>query len=147
MPSYLEYEVALLLAKYGKTAVLNALAAKMQFSHEELEALLKEIPSRKPRERASKLPSASAAVDEIIRQHPSKAPLLRKLHDRFQNRSFLPEFRDVRRFLEQHTGGSVRLGRGRSRPGRYSICWPTLTCRSWKHSVTLNRMASFPRWE
>src|SRR5262245_17264202 len=112
MPAYLEYEVALLLAKYGKAAVLNALAAKIQLSQDELESLLKEIPSRKPRGQSSKSPPASAAIDEIIRQHPSKARLLRTLHDRFQKRSFLPELRDVRRFLEQHTRA---LGATRSR--------------------------------
>ncbi len=108
---YLEYEVALLLAKYGKDAVLHALAGKMQLSHEELESLLKQLPSRKPRGR-SRDRTPMDSIDEIIRAHPAKAKCLRALNARFQNRTFLPELRDVRRFFEQH---SRSLGSSKSR--------------------------------
>jgi hypothetical protein len=110
--TYLEYEVALLFAKYGKSAVLNALATKMQLSPEELESLLQEIPSKKAQARSRKTPAAVDSIAEIVREHPAKAHLVRTLHGRFQNRTFLPELRDVRRFFEQH---SRNLGAIKSR--------------------------------
>jgi hypothetical protein len=100
---YLDYEVALLLAKYGKDAVLNALAQKVQLSHEELESLLKELPNKKPGARSKRRPSVVDSIDQLSREHPTKAHLLRTLHGRFQNRTFLTELRDVRRFFEQHS--------------------------------------------
>jgi len=110
--TYLEYEVAVLLAQYGKNAVLNALATKMQLSQEELELFLKEIPSKKVSARSRKTSATIDSIDEIIQEHPAKTEQLRKLHGRFQNRTFLPELRDVRRFFERH---SRDLGATKSR--------------------------------
>lgn len=100
---YLDYEVALLLAKYGKDAVFNALARRIQLSHEELELLLKEIPVKKTPARSGRSGSVGDLIDQLTRDHPTKAHLLRTLHGRFQNRTFLPELRDVKRFFEQHS--------------------------------------------
>jgi hypothetical protein len=110
--SYLDYEVALLLAKYGKSAVLNALAAKMQLSLDELESQLKQIPNKKRRGRSSKNPASAGSIEDLIRQHPEKETLLRELQGHFQRRAFLPELRDVRRFFEQN---SRDLGAPKSR--------------------------------
>jgi hypothetical protein len=110
--THLEHEVGLLLAKYGKKAVLDALATKVQLPHEELESLLKRMPSKKSRAHSRKTPIASESMDDLIREHPAKTPFLRTLHGRFQNRTFLPELRDVRRFFEQH---SRTLGAAKSR--------------------------------
>lgn len=110
--TYLEYEVALLLAKYGKDAVLQALAAKIQLSQGELELLLNEIPMKKVSARSRKAATNMDAIGELTQEHPEKAEQLRKLHSRFQMRTFLPELRDVRRFFEQH---SRNLGRIKSR--------------------------------
>ena len=109
---FLEYEVALLLAKYGKEPVLRMLAEKLACPQMELEALLTDIEKKKvapPRYRA--VPTADR-LETIISQHPEKANQLRVLNSRFQNRTFLPELRDVRRFFEQH---SRTLGQTKSR--------------------------------
>jgi hypothetical protein len=105
--NYLEYEVALLLAKYGKNAVLHALATKMQLSQEQLELVLKEMPSKKPGSRRPTPPLES--IDQIIQEHPEKASFLRALQRRFQSRTFLPELRDVRRFFERHSRNVATL--------------------------------------
>jgi hypothetical protein len=110
--TYLEYEVALLLAKYGKDAVLKALAPKLQLSHEELESILNELPRKKESVRSRKVPANIDSIDDFTREHPEKAEYLRKLHDRFQKRTFLPELRDVKRFFERQ---SWDLGRIKSR--------------------------------
>jgi hypothetical protein len=121
--TYLAYEVALLLAKYGKNAVLNELATKMQLTHAELESLLMEIPIKKGLARSKKASAAVDSIDEIIRQHPAKAHFLRTLQARFQNRTFLPELRDVRRFLERH---STDLGSTKSRTESFPLLFKLL---------------------
>lgn len=110
--TYLQYEVALLLAKYGKNAVLSALAEKVKLSHEQLESLLKELPTKKAPRHARKSSATVDSIEEMVRDHPAKAHLLRTLHGRFRNRTFLPELRDVRGFFEQH---SRNLGATKSR--------------------------------
>jgi hypothetical protein len=75
----------------------------MSTSPEELEKLLQKLPTSKPGPRPSKRPSAQELVDELVQAHPDKANMLRILHGRFENRSFLPELRDVKRFFEQRT--------------------------------------------
>jgi len=102
-PKFLEYEVVLLLAKYGKSTVLHALAQKINVTPEELETLLQKLPTSKSGSSPSKKPSAQELVGELAQAHPEKANMLRTLHGRFENRSFLPELRDVKRFFEQRT--------------------------------------------
>jgi hypothetical protein len=99
---FLEYEVALLLAKYGKTAVLDALARKLQLTPGQLEAILQTPINEKPTSRSKKKPSSADFVAQLAQEYPSKAQFLRTLHIRFGNRTFLPELRDVKRFFEEH---------------------------------------------
>ncbi|HZT82764.1 MAG TPA: hypothetical protein VFA26_21215 [Gemmataceae bacterium] len=99
---FLDYEVALLLAKYGKTAVLDALARKVQLTPGELEAILQGPVREKPAASSRKKPSLADLVAELAGENPGKAEYLRILYARFGNRTFLPELRDVRRFLEEH---------------------------------------------
>ena len=108
--TYLDHEVALLLAKYGSKAVLAALARNMQLSPDELESLLKKLPSKKPAARSRKSPAPVDPIEQLIQQHPAKARYFRSLQVRFQSRTFLPELRDVRRFFEQHSQalGSIK---------------------------------------
>ena len=107
---FLEYEVVLLLAKYGKNALLHALAQKISVTPEELETLLQKLPASKLGSRPTKRPSAQELISELAQAHPDKANMLRTLHGRFENRSFLPELRDVKRFFEQrtHTLGAAK---------------------------------------
>lgn len=114
---FLKYEVSLLLAKYGRTGVLNALAEKLNCSETELEELLAEINKHKTAPHVSRTASTSEQLDEVIAKHPEKATQLRTLNTRFQNRTFLPELRDVRRFFEQHSQSHGYL---KSRPASFS---------------------------
>lgn len=99
---FLDYEVALLLAKYGKTALLAALARKLQLTPEQLEGILQTPLNDKPVARSRKRPSPVDLVAQLAQEHPNKAQLLRTLHGRLENRTFLGELRDVRRFFERH---------------------------------------------
>jgi hypothetical protein len=109
---FLDYEVALLLAKYGKTALLAALARHLQLTPDELDALLQKAPNNKAEARPRKRQTPVDMLAELVEEYPNKAQLLRTLHRRFGNRTFLPELRDVRRFFEQH---DRPLGSSRSR--------------------------------
>lgn len=109
---FLKYEASLLLARYGRDAVLRAMAEKLNCSQTELESALAEIERQRPAVRRSRAVASFEAVESIVREHPAKAKQLRSLHDQFQNRTFLPELRDVRRFFEEH---SQNLGHEKSR--------------------------------
>lgn len=100
-PQFLDYEVALLLAKYGKTALLKALAEKINLTPEQLESILQSPPTQSGGPRSRKKLSASDVVEALAQEHPEKAQFLRVLQARFENRGFLPELRDVKRFFEQ----------------------------------------------
>ena len=101
---YLDYEIALLLAKYGRVAVSRALAQKVNMTPEELEATLQALPARnnvnapRPRERKH----LSSVIEELTKTRPEKAHALHDLAARFENRRFLPELRHIKRFFEQH---------------------------------------------
>lgn len=98
---FLEYEVALLLAKYGKGAVLSVLAKQLNQTVEQLESTLQNLPSGKPSHRAGKRPTLDDVVAQLAQQHSGKAPLLRTLQARLENRSLFPELKDVKRFFDR----------------------------------------------
>jgi len=98
----LDYEVALLLAKYGKNGLLGALAKQLELTPEQLEAFLQSPPAPKSDARSTKRPTLSDFVMQLSQEHPDKAEVLRTLYGRLENRTFLPELRDVRRFFDRH---------------------------------------------
>jgi hypothetical protein len=98
---FLDYEVALLLAKYGKTALLKVLSQKINLTPEQLESILQTPPTHNRVTHPSKKKSVSDIVDALAQEHPDKAQFLRELQVRFEDRNFLPELRDVKRFFEQ----------------------------------------------
>ncbi len=101
---FLDYEVALLLAKHGERALLGALAKQLKLTPEQLEAFLQSPLARKSGTRSTRRPFLSDLVTQLAQEHPNKAEALRTLYSRLENRSFLPELRDVRRFLDRHRG-------------------------------------------
>lgn len=102
-PRFLHYEVALLLAQYGRSAVLGALAGQLKLSEAELDAVLNALPAKGSNAARSKKPmSVEESIEATLAKHPGKADHLRKIRSRFENRLFLPDLRDVKRFCEQH---------------------------------------------
>ncbi|MBI3941137.1 MAG: hypothetical protein HY315_09900 [Acidobacteria bacterium] len=113
---FLDYELALLLAKYGRKAVVTALSQKLNLSLEQLEATLRDLDSEEtPSHRATKARNVPK-IETLVAQYPEKAEPLQVLTERFQCESFLPELRDVRRFFEQY---SRNLGHVKSRAASY----------------------------
>ncbi len=108
----LDYEIALLLAKHGEKRVITSLARRLGALPDELERKLNELNEVKPRTSSRKPVDVSRAVQSIVAEYPEKASSLRTLFTRFQNKTFLPELKDVRRFFDRH---SHALGRVKSR--------------------------------
>ena len=100
--NYLQYEIILLLAQYDERQVLNALASHMQISPDILEERLREITQLKPRVTTKKHSDPAAIIESLVTQHPDKAESLKILFSRFQNRTFLPELKDVKRFYNRY---------------------------------------------
>ena len=110
--NYLQYEIILLLAKYGERHVLNALASHLHMSADVLEARLREMTQLKPRVTTKKHSDSSAFIESLIVQHQDKAEYLKTLFSRFQNKTFLPELKDVKRFYNRY---ATDLGKLKSR--------------------------------
>jgi hypothetical protein len=100
--SFVDYEVALMLAKYGKRTLLDALAQKIQMTPEQLEVVLRDPPKKRAVPHARKEFSSADLLNGLAHDDSDKRGVLRRLHERFLNRTFLPNLRDVKRFLERH---------------------------------------------
>jgi hypothetical protein len=108
----LEYEITLLLAKHGEKRVITSLAARLGVTPEELRHKLTGLNDVKPRTSARKPVDLSRILDSIVAEKPEKASYLTLLLARFQNRTFLPELKDVKRFFDRH---SHAVGAAKSR--------------------------------
>lgn len=100
----LRFHLALILAQYGDKAVLEGLSLLLNASPMDLRAKLVEFETNGAVKGKSRPRSANSAetVQALINSAPEKADLLREFQERFFNRTFLPELRDVRRFLDRH---------------------------------------------
>jgi hypothetical protein len=95
----LEYEFALLLLRHGRQSVLEALSRRIEMPAEELEALVKNLPQ--PSRQQKRKRTGSFSIERFVESHPEKADVLRQLHSRFENRTFLPELKDVKRVFDR----------------------------------------------
>jgi len=103
----LAVDVAVLLARYGEKRVVSELARLRSVQSEDLEVLLKEAATLKAR---SALPRKRPDTDALVRtlrgKHPERSKELDTLYTRYQSGTFLPELKDVKRFLGRF--GDVR---------------------------------------
>lgn len=100
---FLEYEVVLMLAKYGEKKVLSAIAKKLGLSYEEIENKLRKIDEIRPKKPRSKPSESGPTIEALLAQYPNKRKYLEILFTRFQNKTFLPEFRQIKQFFERRT--------------------------------------------
>jgi hypothetical protein len=100
----LRWHIALLLLEHGESAVLESLGGLVGQAPDNLEKMLHNI-SNIGHGRTKRAPTTKrlASIDALLERHPEKAPLVRSLKDRYDNRTLLPELKDVRRFLERHS--------------------------------------------
>jgi hypothetical protein len=108
---YLSLHLSLLLAQHGEPSVLEALAPLLGSSPADLHARLvdvRKIGHSRPKKKAE-APKAGASFEALLAEHPEKADVLRKIQARFVARTYLPELKDVRRFLDRHGQPSTSL--------------------------------------
>ena len=99
MNELLDIDVRLLLVRYGRTKVLQALARLSEQTAEDLERQLQMIEHKPERKRTP--PSIMDLVGAAAQDRPEITEALRALAVRFENRTFLPQLRDVQRFLDR----------------------------------------------
>jgi hypothetical protein len=102
MDDLLKLDVQLLLLRYGRRKVLDMLATLGEQTGEqlELELELRTAQGRRTK-RVRKKSSAVEVLPEISSPTPEVAEALRVLATRYENRMFLPQIRDVQRFLDR----------------------------------------------
>jgi len=103
--NFLSIDVRLMLARYGRALVLKAIAEALRISEGDLEAELTSA-IEKPVPTARKAPFA---VSELKIDDPDILSALLALEGRYKNRTFLPELRDVNRFLERNGRPGQRM--------------------------------------
>jgi hypothetical protein len=108
-PNLLDYEILLLLAKYGEKETVCALARNLGLPPDEIERRFQRLKELKPKTPSRKRADPRKAVESLIQEHPEKADHLETLLQRFENKTFLPELRDVRRFFHQHSRDLVNI--------------------------------------
>jgi hypothetical protein len=113
----LDIDVQLLVLRHGRQQVLAALARLVEQTPDQLEQQLQAM-GQKPAASRRKAPKPSlveVATSECINRAEIVEPL-RALAVAFENRSFLPNLRDVQRFLDR-TGASPRKLKSRAVAG------------------------------
>ena len=101
----LDLSLRLLVAQHGQARVLEALSAIQEV---DLDAIRSEIEACGNKTRGGKtqrLPR-KRIEDEIRKAQPDSheaQAVIRKLAHAYENKEFLPELRDVRRFMEAHS--------------------------------------------
>jgi DNA-binding transcriptional regulator YbjK len=121
----LDIELRFLIHRYGKQRILSRLANIAEQTLETLEQQINELEKQK------KQKTRNVSIVELARSegmnHPESAELLRSLAIQYQNRNFLPQLRDVQRFLDQ-AGVTERKVRSREAAAPLLIkCLTTLS--------------------
>lgn len=116
-----ELEIRLLLLRYGRRKILEALAHLEDQSVDEIERELS-AAERKPKRKRTAASSLDIVAAET-QKRPEVSEQLQTLASLFEARVFLPQLRDVQRFLER-AGTSVR--KPKSRAAVMSVLFRTL---------------------
>lgn len=97
----LNIEIRLLIQKYGYQAIMQSLADIKETSIEEITDLV--IALENSKKQANNPKKAKNDIDLILKQvaNHDNSELLIELLNRFQNKTFLPQLKDVKRFLER----------------------------------------------
>ena len=109
----LDLELRLLVARHGRAQIAKALSTIEGVDVALIDDDIKSYERKKAKKEAQRRPERS--IEEMVRQaNPRHAvrDLVEKLARAYKERDFLPEFRDVRRFLESRR---ISVGKFRSR--------------------------------
>jgi hypothetical protein len=108
---FLNMEIRLLLLRYGRRRILEALATVSEQPVEAVEAEIRRLEETK-RVKSRKDKSSSELIEAASEDRPEIKSILSTLVTSYENRVFLPQLREVERFLN-HAG--VKHGKLKSR--------------------------------
>ncbi len=100
MEELLNIELRLLMLRYGRRSVLSALARITDQTPEQIEADLALAEKRKAGSK-KRVVSAVDLAEQLGNENEESAEMLKTLAARFENRTFLPQLRDVQRLLDR----------------------------------------------
>ncbi|MBD8709441.1 hypothetical protein IFT47_22675 [Pseudomonas sp. CFBP 13711] len=105
-----EIDVGLILLRHGKAAVLTAIANRVGVSEDELYREIERLRVAKEAaiSRKKKI-GGKFNIESFLIGRDNKAASLKKLSERFDNRTFLPELKDLKRFFERHGASASNL--------------------------------------
>jgi hypothetical protein len=134
----LELEVRLLILRHGRAKVLVALATA---GDQQVADVEKQIAAAEERKTKRKPKSAAATPDLVAltcRDRPENAPLVQTILNRYENRTFLPQLRDVQRLLDRLSADPVKL------KSRKAATRPLAEALSRLSAEELRRLTSAP---
>lgn len=101
---FLQLQLAVLIHQYGQHALLKSLASLRGLTTNDLQNLLIDI--EKVNQPQTKKPQQTQnpifKIDVFLKKHPEKSELIHSIKLLYDNKTFLPELKDVRRFLDRH---------------------------------------------
>ena len=104
-------ELRLLIARHGKARINEALSSMEDVSLATLDADVKAYEGKTRRSRAR--PRSRKSIDDLIQEANPESPdaerYIRKLALAYEDKQFLPEFREVKRFLESRRTSAVKF--------------------------------------
>ena len=106
----LDAEVSLLLLKYGRKAVIKALAVRLDSPDELLSLELRrslDLIKGGVQKRERKIKPFD--IGSIVLEYPDKAELLTVLNGRYEDKIFLPELKDIKRLFDRHHRSMVSV--------------------------------------
>lgn len=93
-------ELRLLIARHGKARINEALSSMEDVNLATLDADVKAYEGRRNKVRPRPRKSIDEMIQEANPENPDAEHLIRKLALAYEDRRFLPELREVKRFLE-----------------------------------------------
>jgi len=96
----LNIEIRLLIIKYGYKNILEALSKAKGISIDEIESLIVSLEKKSAMRKPTRKKSVIEVAEDVISGAEHYASL-HKLAIKYQSKEFLPELKDVRRFLER----------------------------------------------
>jgi len=108
----LELHIRLLVAQYGKRRVLESLAGTQSVDVTEIERDIERLEANAKRKKQRPKKSLTERLQDAHLSDPAAKSALDKLVYRYDAQEFLPNLRDVKRFLESM---GVEAGKVRSR--------------------------------
>lgn len=111
-------ELRLLLLRHGRGAVLEALANVGDQTVEDLEREIAEVASKKAK-RKPRQTSTASLIAKVFHDRPELIPVVERLVMHYENKTVLPQLRDVQRLL-------TRLGATQGRLRSRSTALPRL---------------------